>query len=52
MEYFSEAVFKEFSPVSNNCFLHFLASDKNPYPLKSLVTTRMNKIFPYRACYG
>ena len=21
------------SPVSNNCFLYFLANDKNPYPL-------------------
>ena len=32
---FLEAVFKEFSPVSNNCFLYllekFLANDKNPY---------------------
>ena len=30
---FFEAVFKESSPVSNNCSLHFLANDKNPHPL-------------------
>ena len=30
---FFEAVFKESSPVSNNCFLHFLANDKNPHSL-------------------
>ena len=29
---FSEAVFKESSPVSNYCFSYFLANDKNPYP--------------------
>ena len=35
---FLEEVFKESSPVSNNCFLclleKFLANDKNPYPLR------------------
>ena len=32
---FLEPVFKESSPVSNNCFiiLYFLTNDKNPYPL-------------------
>ena len=30
---FLEAVFKESSPASNNCFLYFIANDKNPYPL-------------------
>ena len=33
MDYFLEAVFKAYSPVSNNCFLYFLENDKNPYPL-------------------
>ena len=32
MNYFLEAVFKESGPVSNNCLLHFLVNDKNPYP--------------------
>ena len=27
---FLEIVFKEYSPVSNNYFLYFLANDKNP----------------------
>ena len=26
-----EVVFKESSPVFNNCFLYFLANDKDPY---------------------
>ena len=30
---FLEIVFKEASPVSNNCFLYFLANNKNLYPL-------------------
>ena len=30
---FLEAIFKESSLVSNNCFLLFLANDKNLYPL-------------------
>ena len=30
---FLEANFKESTPVSNNCFLYFLANDKNLYPL-------------------
>ena len=30
---FLEAVFKESSPVSSNCFLYFLENDKNLYPL-------------------
>ena len=30
---FLEVVFKESSPISNNCFLYFLANNKNPYPL-------------------
>ena len=34
MDYFLEAVFKESSPVSNTCFLYFLANDKNPCSLK------------------
>ena len=34
MDYFClEAVFSASSPVSNNCFLYFLANNKNPYPL-------------------
>ena len=33
MDHFLEAVFKEYSAVSSNCFLYFLANDKNPYPL-------------------
>ena len=30
---FSEAAFTASNPVSNNCFLYFLANDKNSYPL-------------------
>ena len=30
---FLEAVFKAYSPVSNNYFLYFLSNDGNPYPL-------------------
>ena len=33
MDYFLEAVFEESSPVSNNCFLYFLANDSNLDPL-------------------
>ena len=29
---FLEAVFREPSPVSNNCLLYFLANHENPYP--------------------
>ena len=32
-ENFQEAIFGATSPVSSNCFLYFLANDKNPYPL-------------------
>ena len=30
---FLEIVFRASIPVSNNCILHFLANDKNPYSL-------------------
>ena len=30
---FSKIVFKESRPVSSNCFLYFLANDKNLYPI-------------------
>ena len=33
MNFFLEAVFRVSSPVSNSCFLYFLANDTNPYPL-------------------
>ena len=48
-----------FSPLSNNCFLHFLANDKNPYRLTyflvlgSIEYCQINvKLTLSSVCYG
>ena len=48
MDYFLEAVFTASNPVSNNCFLYFLANDKNLYPLPYFIV--LGSVEYHRIC--